>query len=391
MKNSIQDKGGNPCCSCGVCAIICPVSSIEIGMDESGFYRPKVNEDVCKQCGVCKEVCYKYLQSPENNQHFFKDKKIFGAWSKDEDVVKMSSSGGVGGELIVHGLSKGYLSCGVIFEPEKERCQHILAESKEVAQAFCGSKYLQSFTAGAFSQFQPDKKYIVVGTPCQIYGLRQYIKLKKWEDNFILVDFFCHGTPSYLLWQKYKEYLKTHHDVDALKEVWFRSKENGKWHENAVRVDDTTGNRYFEPEAFKKDLFFKFFHSNSCLNDSCPRCLLRHDICSSDIRVADFWGGKYKDNEKGVSLVALNTKKGEGFFAEIKERLVTENCTFADLQDSQRHRYYIVHKRASKVMHLLKTDMELLEIYKRTIKPTLRNRLKERVRKQLRKLFNNNK
>lgn len=384
MKNSILDKGHNPCCSCGLCAVICPISSIEFKIDENGFFRPNVNEDRCKQCGLCKKVCYRYFQFTQNLPHFFQNKEIFGAWSKDKDVVNNSSSGGVGHELILYGLSMGYISCGVVFDMEKGRCKHILTESKELAERYCGSKYLQSYTVEAFAEFQSDKKYIVVGTPCQIYALRQYVRLKGWEDNFLFIDFFCHGTPSYLVWRKYIEFLNAHHGIGALKEVRFRSKDNNQWHPNEIKVEDISGNQYSKSAAFRNDLFYKFFLSNSCLNSSCPQCLLRHDHCFSDIRLADFWGAKYKNNENGVSLVTLNTLRGERFFAGIKERLLFESCTFSDLQDSQNHRFYSVHKNAAKVMRLLKTDMDLQRIYKKTIRLTLPRQIKGKLKNMLR-------
>ena len=47
------------------------------------------------------------------------------------------------------------------------------------------------------------EKYLVTGTPCQIDSFRKYIKKFRVEDNFVLMDFFCHGVPSKLVWDKY--------------------------------------------------------------------------------------------------------------------------------------------------------------------------------------------
>lgn len=43
----------------------------------------------------------------------------------------------------------------------------------------------------------------MVGTPCQIDSFRRYIRKNHIEENFILMDFFCHGVPSKKMWDKY--------------------------------------------------------------------------------------------------------------------------------------------------------------------------------------------
>ena len=44
---------------------------------------------------------------------------------------------------------------------------------------------------------------MVSGTPCQIDSLRRYINKMKCQENFVLLDFFCHGVPSKFVWDKY--------------------------------------------------------------------------------------------------------------------------------------------------------------------------------------------
>ena len=61
-----------------------------------------------------------------------------------------------------------------------------------------GSKYIQSHTESAFSSFKRGQKYVIVGTPCQIDSLRKNLQRLKIEQDYILIDFFCHGVPSYL-------------------------------------------------------------------------------------------------------------------------------------------------------------------------------------------------
>lgn len=53
----------------------------------------------------------------------------------------------------------------------------------------------------------------------------------KKESNFILVDFFCHGVPSYLLYHKYLD--TKGQQTGKVKSVSWRDKTDG-WHDSWV-------------------------------------------------------------------------------------------------------------------------------------------------------------
>jgi coenzyme F420-reducing hydrogenase beta subunit len=386
--NSILDKGNNPCSSCGVCAITCPSHAISMVHNIDGFYRPVVDENKCTNCGLCKRVCYKYIVTPETFNNYFQDKEIYGAWSKDESVVLNSSSGGAGHELILRALKEDYEIAGVVFDTKTDTCKHEIGKNEKDVEKFRSSKYLQSYTVDAFRQFEANKKYMVVGTPCQIYGLRKFIQLKKWEDNFILVDFFCHGTPTYLLWEKYKEFIQREQGIKEFKEVLFRSKENSSWHKNTMKISDSSNNQYLKTNAFKRDLFFKFFLSNTCLNKSCYKCLVRIDNCASDIRLADFWGLKYLYSKQGVSLISLNTSKGKELFNRGLNNMNFEKCSFQDLEKSQPTRFITKNTYDRKIIEYLKSRKSLMDIYKVTIIPPIKDRFLMKIKELKQNLKN---
>ena len=370
MKNNIYQQGNNPCSSCGVCRTSCPHDAISFGLDGDGFYRPTVDSNRCTDCGICTRVCYKYLESKQPFENAFKEKPVYGAWSKNIETVKASSSGGVGYELTTHFFRQGYKVCGCVFDAPNDACKHIIAESASDLEAIRTSKYLQSNTVDAFAQFRKGEKYLVIGTPCQIYGLRKWIEINGWEENFLLVDFFCHGTPSFNLWEKYKEYLSDRHGLQkSLNNVNFRGKNpESKWHSYAISIRDFKGKTYEQNKAFSKDLFFRLFLNNSCLNEACYECKLRLDHCASDIRIADFWGRKYAANEWGVSMVITNTSKGSHAFESIKSGLVTELCTFADLRNSQGTRFFASNKKRAAVLNELRGEKSLELIYRKSFR-----------------------
>jgi len=353
----IAKAGINPCSSCGLCAVTCPQNAIDFGIDKDGFYRPTVNEK-CTDCGICTEVCYKYLEEKTPFENIFRNKNIYAAWSKNHETVMASSSGGVGYELTKYYSDNGYKICGCIFDAPNDVCKHIIAKTDCDLDAIRTSKYLQRYTVNAFSQFKKNEKYLVIGAPCQIYGLRKYIKLKKWEDNFILVDFFCHGTPSVLLWRKYREYICGKYLLDRkLSNINFRCKNTtSTWHSYSVLFEDISGIRFLHKASSSNNYFYKFYLNNSCQNEACYQCKMRLDHCASDIRIADFWGKKYEKNDDGVSLVITNTEKGDKVWEEIQPLLVAENCNFEDLQDSQRTRFISAPKQRKQVMKALQKN-----------------------------------
>jgi coenzyme F420-reducing hydrogenase beta subunit len=163
--------------------------------DENGFLIPKIDNSICSHCGICKKVCYKYLNLEDIAENSSASKRIFAAWSKDSKIVQSTSSGGVGYELLKYYQEKSYNVAGVKYNFEKQRCEHIIATNPKDLEQIKGSKYLQSYTAEAFKNFKKAGKFVVIGTPCQIYGLRKLVTLWNRNDDFIFIDFYCHGTP----------------------------------------------------------------------------------------------------------------------------------------------------------------------------------------------------
>lgn len=181
------------CFGCGVCAVGCPKDIIKVSLNEDGFYEPRIDdEDKCIHCGVCLKVCSFHNQGLCLSNPV---RKSYGAWSKDDEILKACSSGGVCYELGREVLAEGGKVCGVRYHAEKGIAEHFVASDDEELKQTIGSKYIQSYTVDGFKAIDLNQKHLVVGTPCQIDSLRRYLKLKKKEGNFILMDFFAMGHP----------------------------------------------------------------------------------------------------------------------------------------------------------------------------------------------------
>ena len=189
------------CYGCGVCAIACGKKIIDITLNEDGFYEPHINNpDKCTDCGLCIDVCaFSHNDLSLQNQPVHS----YAAWSREPAVRRKCSSGGVGFEIGRFLLGQGYKVCGVRYNAEKGIAEHYIAATVEELIQSIGSKYIQSYTVDGFKAINRKEKYLVTGTPCQIDSFRRYIQRFHCEDNFVLMDFFCHGVPSMLAWKKY--------------------------------------------------------------------------------------------------------------------------------------------------------------------------------------------
>ena len=325
------------CYGCGVCVTACGRKIIEIGLNENGFYEPHLtDESRCTECGICTEVCA-YL----HDKLSLTEKEIhpYAAWSKDHLVRRKCSSGGAGFEIGKYLLGQGYKVCGVRYDAEKNRAEHYIATNVEEFIPSAGSKYIQSYTVDGFKAINRKEKYLVTGTPCQIDSFRRYIKKFRCEDNFVLLDFFCHGVPSMLVWLKYTQWAEK--KVGKITYASWRNKWTG-WHDSWVMGIDgeehgekinwhdsydmlIRGEKsYIESRLSQGDMFYQLFLGDCCLGKQCyEHCKYKFDQSSADIRIGDLWGNTYKDDEDGVSGAVAFTKKGDELLKKCNCELVT--------------------------------------------------------------------
>lgn len=324
------------CYGCGVCATACGRKIIEIGLNEDGFYEPHITDsNKCTNCGICTEVCA-YLHEDLSLQN--QEIHPYAAWSKDYLVRRKCSSGGAGFEIGKYLLEQGYKVCGVRYNADKNRAEHYIATTLEELVPSAGSKYIQSYTVDGFKAINRKEKYLVTGTPCQIDSFRRYIRKFRCEDNFVLLDFFCHGVPSMLVWRKYTEWAEK--QVGKITYASWRNKWTG-WHDSwAMGIDgEEHGEKinwhdsydmlirgkksYIESRLSQGDMFYQLFLGDCCLGKQCyDHCKYKYNRSSADIRIGDLWGKTYNDDEDGVSGAVAFTQKGNEVLKQCNCELV---------------------------------------------------------------------
>lgn len=84
---------------------------------------------------------------------------------------------------------------------------------------------------------------------------------------------------------------------------------------------------------------------------SCGKCHFTNTKRPSDITIADFWGWEKTDpdinkDDKGVSLILVNTEKGREVFEKIKDRMTVVPANLEDcLQPNMQYPSVIHPKR----------------------------------------------
>ena len=338
MKNNIEKKSGkvHECTGCQICSAVCPTNVINIELDEEGFYQAIVNNELCTNCGTCTRFCYKYdknIQITNDNSKL----KVYAATTKNHEILKASTSGGISSHLISVCLEQGYNVVGVSYDYYDNIAITKIVDSIGEAKKFRGSKYMQSSPEKAFRQIVVDnkeQKYAVFGTPCQIYALNKWATHNGRRKQFLFIDLFCHGCPSMILWKRYIEHIKPKMRDLKFTRIEFRSKAYG-WHEYCHKFYYKDGIVISERSTL--DPFFAIFFDNYILNKSCYKCQVRSSFSYADIRLGDFWGSRYELNVKGVSAVVCCTEIGIKLFNQIKEVL---NFSSADINEVLKEQSY---------------------------------------------------
>ncbi len=316
------------CSGCLACKNACPVSCISIKTDKEGFGYPVIDKTACINCGLCQKIC-PVINKAEKEPFTM---LAFACKNKDEAVIKNSSSGGAFTALAEKVIEKGGVVFGATFIEENKKVTHIAVDKKEDLIFLRGSKYLQSDVSTIYKSVEGFLKQgrlvLFSGTPCQVGGLKKY--LRKEYENLILQDVACFGVPSRKMQERYVLYLERKHGKKVT-DFSFRDKGEG-WKNYCVSVTFEDGEVYKEHHA--KNLYMKLFLSRATIRPSCYDCSFKGENHVADVTLADFWGIEKvlpeMDDNKGTSLVIINTKKGESVFEEVKGDLTYKPCAFED-------------------------------------------------------------
>lgn len=313
-KRNVKELPYKPdCTGCNACCNICPQKCITMVNDNEGFMYPEVNYEKCTNCNLCKNICPRN-NTMESNPH----QNAFAVKNKDITTRNESSSGGVFTELAKYVLNNHGVVFGAAYNDSME-VEHIKIDNIKYLFKLQGSKYVQSNIGTSFEDVEEEliknKLVLFSGVPCHIQGLKQF--LQKDYSNLICIDVVCHGVPSPKVFNNYLASLENMKNC-KITNLYFRNKDDG-WKKYNLKILYT--NKEQKVITYSDDLYMKGFLQNLYLRPSCHNCTANNFRSGSDITLGDYWGieklEKDFDDDKGVSLVLLNTKQGEEVFNEI--------------------------------------------------------------------------
>ena len=292
------------CSGCCACAAVCPHGAIRMVQDGMGFRYPEIDESLCVGCGLCEMVCaFKPItrtKAPEAYAIRF------------PEYLDRSQSGGLGYAVMCKAIEEGYVVYGAAMD-EDFVVRHRRVETMEGLEPLRLSKYVQSDMDGVpvlvLQDLKAGRKVLFTGTPCQCAGLGSLCS--KYRENLILVDLVCHGVPAPRVWAGFLDWSAKRKGA-KIERALFRDPSLG-WHSSRTRLEYESGEVAFCPN------YYYLFIKDLINRPSCGECPFASTHRPSDMTIGDCWGIEkvqpgFADDNKGCSLLLVNTSDGESFF-----------------------------------------------------------------------------
>ncbi|MDW7727852.1 MAG: Coenzyme F420 hydrogenase/dehydrogenase, beta subunit C-terminal domain [Candidatus Methanoperedens sp.] len=306
----------NLCTSCEICSAVCPKDAITIE-NELGQFLPKIDDKKCNKCSLCLQLCpgididplkLRYEKLSDN----ILDSKClesYTAYSKNQEIRKNSASGRLITNLIAELIkNKDFDSAFVLdfdkFDGNPARLK-ATCKIEEILKA-AKSKYIPASVYNVIKTLEKgdNGRYIIVCTPCQIHGIKKFIrKFNISEENYLFLGLFCDKTLNFNIIRYFENIYKKSNE--KLIKFEFRTKENYGWPGNSKIYFDS-GRNIIIDRGVRMQLK-RFFQLN--------RCLFCFDKLNklADISFGDCYITGEADFD-GKSSVIVRTKKGKQIF-----------------------------------------------------------------------------
>ena len=371
------------CTGCTSCKNICPKNAISMVEGYDGFLYHEIDQSKCINCGLCKKVCP--VINTKSNESL---NKCYGGYALDDEIRFKSSSGGIFSLVANYILDNNGIVIGAAFD-ENNKLNHVAITSKKELEKLRGSKYLQSNLNDIFKFIEKKlktNKVLFVGTPCQVAGMKAYIKND--YNNLLCMDLVCHGIPSPKMFDKYIKEL----------EIGNGKLLNYNFRDNSTGWDSYSNSMIFKNkkliEKSDNNNYMKLFLSDIALRKSCYNCNFKLGNKYSDITLGDFWNVKdcYPEmyNKEGVSCIIINTELGIKIFNNIKSQLKYKKCELKEIIDGNPSIAYsckLPKKREKFFKDLDKYNFDVL-VKKYVKKDSIVKRIINKIKKVIKKLSN---
>ncbi len=335
MKNIENVALTKKCCSCGICAGICPEKAISMGINsKTGELLPNVSAEKCIECGLCLKVCpglsnaerilsdnpsdHKHRQCSHLESHI--------GYIEDSELLENCTSGGIVSELVRTLLSvSAYESAFLV---GTNQYANFVTSSRVTAYlpGCSKSRYIavSHEKAAEYMLSHKNERIIIVAVGCAVTGFRNLIRQYRLNaDNYLLIGLFCDKVMTYHIWDYFGH---KYNPEGCLTGLDFRNKLESGW-PGDVRL-------YFSNnESMRVDRKERMQVKNIFQNERCMYCTDKLNE-SSDISVGDNYTGKFAPKE-GSSSIIVRTDTGKRALDQIRDKCFLTPVSVEELYTSQ--------------------------------------------------------
>lgn len=308
----------NKCVGCHACEELCPKKAIKIE-DHAEYMNAVIDEALCVDCKFCDKVC-------QANHPLEKKSQVawFQGWSKDDEIRKKSSSGGLAAEMSRTVINDGGVVCSCKFENGEFVFR--FAENEENLKGFAGSKYVKSNPTGIYkgirNYLNHDKTVLFIGLPCQCAAVKKATSQSK-RGKLYTVDLICHGTPSPKILDTFMQQYGC--NLKQIQSIRFRDKGKFSLEQNETHIV-TPGTMDCYSIAFLNGLTY---------TENCYECVYADSKRITDLTIGDSWGTELSGGGKGISLILCNTEQGKELVERANVYLTSVNVENAIASNPQ--------------------------------------------------------
>ena len=310
--------------------------------------RSVIGDGLNRLKSTSEDILWKAIEEIENNgytpigNHYESRCKYLYGYTKQDDIRRKSSSGGLFYELSQVILEDGGVVFGACYDKEMHQVVHKSTEETSI-ENMLKSKYAESKLGDTYKKIETylkdGKKVLFCGTPCQAAGLYN-LKEKKWsryKNQLFILDFLCEGVPSYKIFQEYIKDSENKSEKE-IETIEFRSKSYG-WNVHCMKIQYKDGASRIIP-SFSDSYMHTFIMDLTMNRRSCYACPFREKKYS-DVTIGDFWKVSNVDkscvDNKGVSAIFVNSEAGNILIEKARKNLYIKELEDRDILQMEQH------------------------------------------------------
>lgn len=322
----------NLCTGCGICEGACPSTAITMTVKDGRFV-PNIDNRLCKNgkgCHRCMDVCpgvgcnlvelANSVQADARQEDLLvgRYEQCYTGHSTDEDLRYHAASGGMVTQMLVWLLETKRIDGAVVTKfdnSEPLMVKTFIATTREELIKAKGSKYapVSLHDAARLIKQAEGNRYVVVGLPCHIQGLRkQALKDKKLRDRIAAYfGLYCScGRTFYLT-----EHVLKERNIKRKDLTYFAYRDEGclgsMVAKRRPRYQDCNSNSetsLYEKDEVYKERYQNYYHPlrSFFIPKRCLFCI-DHYARLADMSFGDIHVKPYSDDKIGINSVIART------------------------------------------------------------------------------------